>query len=94
MSLDIETFKSVDPPIFIEFSTSHEWKEGGSQDDIDSEVDTLKETHKPVAKTQERERMYYADWIRASAIILVIFVHCLVNSFDASGLQPDDVPEI
>ena len=28
------------------------------------------------------------------AIILVIFVHCLVNSFDASGLEPDDVPEI
>ena len=28
------------------------------------------------------------------AITLVIFVHCLVNSFDASGLNPDDVPTI
>ena len=35
---------------------------------------------------EKKERVYYADWIRASAIILVIFVHCLVNSFDASGL--------
>lgn len=43
---------------------------------------------------EKKERVYYADWIRASAIILVIFVHCLVNSFDASGLEPDDVPEI
>ena len=28
------------------------------------------------------------------AIFLVIFVHCLVNSFDASGLDPEDVPTI
>jgi len=25
---------------------------------------------------------------------MVIFVHCLVNSFDASGLDPEDVPTI
>jgi len=37
-------------------------------------------------KKKKKERVYYADWIRASAIMLVIFVHCLVNSFDASGL--------
>jgi len=45
---------------------------------------------KPVKEV--KERVFYADWIRAMAIILVIFVHCLVNSFDASGLDPDDVP--
>jgi len=45
-------------------------------------------------KDAPKERVYYADWIRAMAIILVIFVHCLVNSFDASGLNPDDVPTI
>merc|ERR1719450_303892 len=26
--------------------------------------------------------------------MLVIFVHCLVNSFDASGLDPEEVPQI
>jgi peptidoglycan/LPS O-acetylase OafA/YrhL len=48
-------------------------------------------------KSQEpnaKERVYYVDWIRAIAIILVIFVHALCNSFDASGLDPDDVPTI
>ena len=43
-------------------------------------------------KKEAKERVYYADWIRAMAIMLVIFVHCLVNSFDASGLQPEEVP--
>jgi hypothetical protein len=38
--------------------------------------------------------VFYADWVRAMAIILVIFVHCLVNSFDASGLEPADNPTI
>lgn len=28
------------------------------------------------------------------AIMLVIFIHCLVNSFDASGLDPVEVPTI
>lgn len=45
-------------------------------------------------KKEARERVYYADWIRALAIMLVIFVHCLVNSFDASGLEPEEVPQI
>lgn len=45
-------------------------------------------------KKEVKERVYYADWIRAMAIFLVIFVHCLVNSFDASGLDPEDVPTI
>lgn len=48
------------------------------------------ESQKPAPK----ERVYYADWIRAIAITLVIFVHCLVNSFDASGLDPEEVPTI
>ena len=45
-------------------------------------------------KPAPKERVYYADWIRAIAITLVIFVHCLVNSFDASGLDPEEVPLI
>ena len=32
-----------------------------------------------------KPRAYYSDWIRATAISLVIFVHCLGVSFDASG---------
>ena len=43
MSTIENQFKPVDPPVFIEFSSSHEWKEGGSQDD-ESEAETLKET--------------------------------------------------
>jgi len=39
-------------------------------------------------KAQAKERVFYADWIRALAIILVILVHTLCNSFDASGLDP------
>jgi peptidoglycan/LPS O-acetylase OafA/YrhL len=42
----------------------------------------------------KKERVYYVDWIRAIAIILVILVHALCNSFDASGLDPDEVPMI
>ena len=38
--------------------------------------------------------MYYADWLRGIAIVLVIFVHTLCNSFDASGLDPDENPTI
>lgn len=34
--------------------------------------------------------MYYADWARALAIQLVIFIHCLVNSADAVGFDPDE----
>jgi peptidoglycan/LPS O-acetylase OafA/YrhL len=41
-----------------------------------------------------KERVFYVDWIRAIAIVLVIFVHALCNSFDASGLEPDDVPTV
>lgn len=41
-----------------------------------------------------KERVFYIDWIRAMAIVLVILVHALCNSFDASGLDPDDVPQI
>lgn len=72
-------------------SNSSNWSfqaEGG-------EVNTLPPAQEEQEKKEEpKERVYYADWVRAAAIILVIFVHCLVNSFDASGLDPDDVPEI
>jgi peptidoglycan/LPS O-acetylase OafA/YrhL len=45
-------------------------------------------------KKEPKERVYYADWVRAMAICLVIFVHCLVNSFDASGLDPELNPTL
>ena len=45
-------------------------------------------------RKEVKERVYYADWVRAMAIVLVIFVHCLVNSFDASGLDPEVNPTI
>jgi peptidoglycan/LPS O-acetylase OafA/YrhL len=32
-----------------------------------------------------KTRAYYSDWIRATAISLVIFVHCLGLSFDSTG---------
>jgi len=32
--------------------------------------------------------------VRALAVALVIFIHCLVNSADASGFEPDDHPEM
>jgi surface polysaccharide O-acyltransferase-like enzyme len=61
--------------------------EGG---DTTSQADSNKEFKGKQAKV----RVYYADWIRFTAILLVIFVHCLCNAFDASGLNPDDVPTI
>ena len=39
-----------------------------------------------------KERIYFADWTRALAIQLVIFIHCLVNAADASGFDPDESP--
>ena len=39
-----------------------------------------------------KKRIYYADWLRALAIQLVIFIHCLTNSADASGFDPDTNP--
>jgi peptidoglycan/LPS O-acetylase OafA/YrhL len=44
-----------------------------------------------VNKPAPKERVYYADWVRSLSITLVIFVHALCNSFDASGLNPDEV---
>lgn len=40
----------------------------------------------------KRKRIYYADWTRALAIQLVIFIHCLVNAADASGFDPEVDP--
>jgi hypothetical protein len=37
----------------------------------------------------KHERIWYADWVRALAIQLVIFIHCLVNAADASGFDPE-----
>jgi surface polysaccharide O-acyltransferase-like enzyme len=32
-------------------------------------------------------RLYYIDWLKSFAIIGVVMVHCLMNSFDACGLD-------
>jgi len=61
-------------------SNSSFMNEGGEVNTLPAQVETVPE------QKEKKERVFYADWIRASAIILVIFVHCLVNSFDASGL--------
>jgi len=39
-----------------------------------------------------KERIYFADWTRALAIQLVIFIHCLVTAADASGFDPEADP--
>ena len=60
----------------------------------DSKKDKEEEEEAKPEPPPPRERVYYADWIRASSIMLVIFVHVLVNSFDASGLDPEEVPTV
>ena len=45
-----------------------------------------------IAYRTPKDRIYFADWTRALSIQLVIFVHCLVNSADASGFDPDENP--
>lgn len=37
--------------------------------------------------------MYYADWMRATAVYLVIFIHCLNSAADATNLQDRDARE-
>ena len=91
--MSIESFKTIEPPVFIEFSTSNEWKEGGSQDEeVDSEIDTLKES-KPMLPAPVKERMYYADWIRVISVHSVIFVHCLLNAGDTTEMYERDAME-
>lgn len=80
----------MEPPTFIEFSTSHEWKEGGSRDDEDSEIDTLKESKPTAPPAPVRERMYYADWMRVISVHSVIFVHCLLNAADTTEMYERD----
>ena len=37
--------------------------------------------------------MYFADWIRVTAVHIVIFVHCLLNAADTTNLQDRDAIE-
>ena len=39
------------------------------------------------------ERMYYADWMRTTAVYLVIFIHCLNNAADTVQLDDRDAQE-
>lgn len=61
-----------------------------------SDNDTLYQDDPPQspgeAYVPPKKRIYYADWTRAIAIQLVIFIHCLCNSADASGFDPDAAP--
>ena len=58
-----------------------------SSEFIDSEPKKQGFDYKP-----PKVRAYYADWVRALAIFLVIFIHCLVNAADASDFKPDEHP--
>lgn len=66
--------------------------EGGANKDDD--VDSLWIDDEPAEPGDNyvtiKKRIYYADWVRAIAIQLVIFVHCLVNSADAAGFDPEE----
>lgn len=66
--------------------------EGGDADNEDNNKQEKEDKNEQKPSEDVKERVYYADWIRFMAISLVIFVHCLVNSFDASGLDPEEVP--
>lgn len=66
--------------------------EGGQVNTLNKRGGAPSETES--MKASAKERVFYADWIRALSIILVILVHTLCNSFDASGLDPAEVPTI
>ena len=66
--------------------------DGGRVNTLNKKGGALSETSSQ--KAQAKERVFYADWIRALSIVLVILVHTLCNSFDASGLDPQEVPTI
>ena len=68
--------------------------DGGAGENVHTLQRAPEEQEGEQPKVEKKERVYYADWIRAMAIFLVIFVHCLVNSFDASDLDAEDVPTI
>lgn len=68
--------------------------DGGAGENVHTLQQRPDEQEEEQQKPVKKERVYYADWIRAMAIFLVIFVHCLVNSFDASDLDAEDVPVI
>lgn len=41
----------------------------------------------------DKPRLYHVDWLRSATITLVIFVHCLINSFDALELNEEQNPD-
>jgi len=74
--------------------------ENKKEDDVDEQSGTQFESEFVDSEPKKdgfdyrtpRVRAYYADWVRALAIFLVIFIHCLVNAADASDFKPDDHP--
>ena len=44
--------------------------------EIESDVEMNNSSAKVKPEKKERERMYYADWLRALSIHFVIMVHC------------------
>ena len=52
--------------------------------DLGADLDQMIEMSKlkGLSAPHARERMYYADWMRTTAVYLVIFIHCLNNAAD------------
>jgi hypothetical protein len=66
--------------------------DGGERE---NNIHTLQRNNDQVSqKAEPKERVYYADWVRAMAITLVIFIHALVNSADAANVNFEDDPTI
>ena len=63
-----------------------------------SDADTLYNDDPPQRGGEDyvppKKRIYFADWTRALAVQLVIFIHCLVNAADASGFDPEEEPGV
>jgi len=59
-----------------------------------SDADSLYNDDPPQRGGEEynppKKRIYFADWTRALAVQLVVFIHCLVNAADASGFDPEE----
>ena len=63
-----------------------------------SDADTLYNDDPPQRGGEDyvppKKRIYFADWTRALAVQLVVFIHCLVNAADASGFDPEEEPGV
>jgi hypothetical protein len=56
-------------------------------------ITTDEDMERNLAKKKQKERMYYADWLRVIAVHSVIFVHCLLNAADTTEMYDRDGTE-